>query len=63
MRTLGIWLFGLLANAIVGRLLASLLDTNPYSSGPGNAPLGVLAGMFTFACARPWLGQSSRISS
>jgi hypothetical protein len=63
MRTFGIWVFGLLASAIGGGLLASLLDTNPYNSGPGNAPLGVLAGMFTFACVRLWLGQSSKNSN
>jgi hypothetical protein len=60
MRTFGIWVFGLLASALFGGLLASLLDTNPYTSGPGNAPLGALAGMFAFACVRLWLGQSSK---
>ena len=62
MRTFGIWDFDLLASAFIGDLLASLLDS-PYNTGPGNAPLGVVAGMLTFACVRLWLGQSPKNSN
>ena len=62
MRTFGIWVFGLLASAFIGGLLASLMD-GEYSTGPGHAPIGVVAAMLTFACARLWFGQSSKISN
>jgi len=61
MRTFGFWVLVYLPVAFIGGLLASLLD-GPYNSGPGNAPLGVVAGMLTFACARLWLGQAGGAS-
>jgi hypothetical protein len=60
MRTFGIWVFGLLASAIVGGLVGDRLYTG-YGSDGGF--FGVLAGMFAFACARLWLGQSRKISN
>jgi hypothetical protein len=55
MRTFGIWAFGILASAIVGGIVGSRFDE--YYSGGLNMILGVLAGVFTFACIRLWLGQ------
>ena len=57
MRTVGIWVFGLLASAIIGGVIGGVLD-GPYSYDRGF--LGVFAGMFTFACARLWLGQQAQ---
>jgi hypothetical protein len=51
-RTVAIWVFGLLASAIVGSLLGSRMEP-PYSYDWG--VWGALAGMFTFACLRLWL--------
>jgi hypothetical protein len=52
-RTVGIWVFGLLASAIVGGMVGSQVG---YSSD--NGFLGALAGMFAFACLRLWLAPS-----
>lgn len=55
-RTLAIWVFGLLAGAIIGGFLGSMYDAaaNPYGGGVG--PLfGTLGGMCAFACLRLWL--------
>jgi hypothetical protein len=56
-RSIGIWVFGLLASAIVGGILASRL-TPPYESDWG--VWGALAGTFAFACLR-WLGAPKKI--
>lgn len=48
MRTTAIWIFGLVASAIIGGLAAARLTLDDY------AVLGVLAGMACFACARLW---------
>jgi uncharacterized membrane protein YfcA len=55
-RTIAIWVFGLLASAIIGGLVGSRLATS-YGSDEGF--WGVLAAMFAFACIRLWLGGSS----
>jgi uncharacterized protein YcfJ len=55
MRTFGIWVFGILASAIIGGLIGSRLDDR--STGDLETILGILAGVFTFACIRLWLGQ------
>jgi hypothetical protein len=60
MRTLGIWVFGLLASAIAGGLIGSKFDDG-YSSSSGF--WGFLAGVLAFACVRLWLGQSSKNSN
>jgi hypothetical protein len=55
MRTFGIWIFGLLASAILGALIGSKLGSE-YNNDSGF--FGLLAGAFAFACIRLWLGQS-----
>jgi hypothetical protein len=55
-RTIAIWVFGLLASALIGGLVASRLEP-PYSHDWG--VWGVLAGIFSFACLRLWLGGPS----
>ena len=53
MRTVFIWIFGLLASAIVGGIIGSRFDADG-----GNYLLGgMLAGMLAFACIRLWLGE------
>jgi hypothetical protein len=56
-RTIAIWIFGLLASAIIGGLVGSRLEPT-YSDGWGF--WGVLAGMLTFACLRLWLAAPSK---
>jgi hypothetical protein len=58
-RTVAIWIFGLLASAIIGGLVGSRLEPR-YSSDWGF--WGVLAGMLTFACLRLWLAAPSKNS-
>jgi uncharacterized protein YcfJ len=55
MRTFGIWVFGILASAIIGGLIGSRMDDR--ATGDLETILGILAGVFTFACVRLWLGQ------
>ena len=49
-RTLAIWIFGLLASAIIGGFIGSILDTSRY--GGVGLPFGVIAGVCVFACLR-----------
>jgi hypothetical protein len=56
-RTIAIWVFGLLASAIIGGLVGSRLQP-PYSYDWGM--WGALAGMFAFACLRLWLAAPSK---
>jgi hypothetical protein len=60
MRTLGIWVSGLLASALVGGLIGNKLGTD-YSGD--SAALGGIAGMCAFACVRLWLGQNRKNSN
>jgi hypothetical protein len=54
MRVVGILVFGLLASAIIGGLLADRLE-----DGVGiGLYFGVFVGMFSFACIRLWLAGS-----
>jgi hypothetical protein len=53
-RTIAIWIFGLLASAIIGSLIASRVQP-PYAYDWGFA--GGLAGICAFACLRLWLGD------
>ena len=55
-RKIGIWVFGLLASAIIGALIGQKLD---YADG---GAWGFLGGIFTFACIRLWLtpGQNAK---
>jgi hypothetical protein len=60
-RTIAIWIFGLLAAAIIGGFLGSAYEAHfdPYGSSP--APLfGILGGMCIFACLRLWLAPKSK---
>lgn len=52
-RTIAIWVFGLLASAIIGALIGSAFEPM-YSHDWG--VWGFLAGILTFACLRLWLG-------
>jgi hypothetical protein len=58
MRTFAIWLFGLLASALVGGLLGTLFDKGPYDN---NWFWGFLAGMFAFTFLRLWLAGSKNL--
>jgi hypothetical protein len=49
MCAVGIWVFGLLASAIIGGLLGTLFDTSPTSN---NWFFGFFAGLFAFTCLR-----------
>jgi len=57
-RTIAIWIFGLLASAIIGGLVASRLQ--PMYSHEDWGVWGALAGMLTFACLRLWLAAPSK---
>jgi hypothetical protein len=59
-RTIAIWVFGLLASAIVGALVGSRFDVG-YSGDYGI--WGALAAMFAFACARLWLAAPAKGSN
>lgn len=61
MRTFGIWLFGILASAIVGRIAGSRFET--VSTSGAMVLLGMLAGIFMFVCLRLWFGQARKISN
>ena len=56
-RTVAIWVFGLLAAAIIGGVAGSAYDftPNPYNDRLGQL-LGAVAGMCVFACVNLWLG-------
>lgn len=51
LRTVGIWVFGLLAGALFGALMGARLDRE------GGGLFGLLGGAFAFACARLWLAR------
>lgn len=55
-RTLAIWIFGILAGAIIGGLIASRLEPS-YGDDGSTTMLGIFAGVFTFACLRLWLAS------
>jgi hypothetical protein len=57
MRTLGIWIFGLLASAMIGGMVVH------YFMGSDVDVFGSLTGMAVFACARLWLASPARISN
>ncbi len=61
MRTFGIWVFGLLASAIVGAIIGSKFEDLVYPRSEGF--WGALAGMLAFACIRLWVGQSLKNSN
>jgi hypothetical protein len=61
MRTFGIWVFGLLASAIVGAIVGSHFDDIVHPRDMGF--WGALASMLGFACLRLWFGQSPKISN
>jgi hypothetical protein len=69
-RTVGIWVSGLLASFIVGAFIGSIFD-HVYSGVPAigpphlafmasfnaNALMGGIAGLLAFTCARLWLAS------
>jgi hypothetical protein len=57
MRTTGIWLFGLIASAMIGGMIGH------YFYGESMDIFSGLTGMAVFACARLWLASPSRISN
>lgn len=63
-RTIAIWIFGLLASAIIGGFAGIFAghfsEMSPYA---GTELWGALAGMFAFACLRLWLTAPSKTSS
>ena len=63
MRTFGIWLFGILASAIIGGVIGGVAGSRLDDIGTGELMiiLGMLAGVFSFACIRLWL--TSRIDT
>jgi hypothetical protein len=52
------WVFGLLASAIIGGLLGTLFDTSPTSN---NWFFGFFAGLFAFTCLRLLLTGSKNL--
>lgn len=56
MRTLVIWVSGLIVSAAVGDTVGKLVD-QPYAVN--RSILGLLAGISVFACARLWIVQSN----
>jgi uncharacterized membrane protein YfcA len=58
MRELMIWVFGLLASAIIGAFAGARLSES-YDIA---FLWGALAGMFAFACLRLWLATPSKNS-
>jgi hypothetical protein len=57
LRVVALWVFGLLASAIIGGIVGSRLSTDAYSD---YGVWGALAGMFAFACIRLWFGGPQR---
>ena len=57
LRTIGIWVFGLLASALIGGMIAARLETGFYSRG--SESWGAVAAMCAFACLRLWLAPKN----
>jgi len=56
LRTIGIWVSGILASMIIGGAIGSLIV--PY---PSDAPLsGFIAGAAAFTCMRLWLTEQPK---
>ena len=62
-RTIAMWVFGLLASAIIGgfagTVAGNLGGMSPYAA---TEAWGACAGMLTFACLRLWLAAPSKTS-
>jgi hypothetical protein len=58
LRTIVIWISGLLASAIFGGFIGSTFDS-VYGDGRGMIA-GAFAGLLTFICARLWLAKEPR---
>jgi len=64
MRTLGIWIFGLLAAGLAGSIIALALIRPPAGDGQFLTFFGgFLSGTFAFACARLWFAAPSKNSN
>jgi high-affinity Fe2+/Pb2+ permease len=55
-RTIGIWISGVLASAIVGGWIGAFI-TRALSSSSIHEPIGIIGGICAFTCARLWLGE------
>ena len=61
MRTFAIWIFGLIAAAIIGGFIGAVHDSAFNSDAVGlGLPVGALAGVCAFACVRLWLADPPR---
>jgi outer membrane lipoprotein SlyB len=58
LRTIGIWISGLFASAIIGGFIGSTFDT-VYGDGHGTIA-GAFAGLLAFTCVRLWLAGGAR---
>ena len=54
-RTIALWVCGLLASASIGGAIGAIVTTYAHSRSDGF--LGMFGGMFTFACLRLWLTE------
>jgi len=56
-RTIAIWVFGLIAGLIIGGFLGGAFDAefNPHTTVSYNSFAGGIAGMCVFGCLRLWL--------
>ena len=54
-RSIGIWIFGLIASALIGAFIASRLG--PHGSVNEYFNYGLIAGACAFACTKLWLGK------
>jgi hypothetical protein len=63
MRTLGIWIFGLLAGGLAGAIVAFALIRPGFDGQFFTFVGGFLTGVFAFACARLWLTTPSKDSN
>jgi hypothetical protein len=60
-RTLAIWIFGLIAAATIGGFIGSAYDDALNSDAVGlGFPSGALVGMCAFICLRLWIARRSQ---
>jgi hypothetical protein len=60
-RTIAIWIFGLLASAVIGAWINALVNEYTHSYTPDG--FGVIGGMCAFACVRLWLASPQKNSN
>jgi hypothetical protein len=55
-RSVAIWIFGLIASAIIGGFVGSSYAVTFHPTAPGDGGFfGMVGGMSVFACLRLWL--------